>query len=149
MREEIVALLGGRVAEELEFQDITTGASSDLQRASSIAHDMVAKYGMSPALGTTSFDSGDEIYVGRNYERTGGEIDDEIRTVVQQAYEQCESILKTDFAKLQEVAEYLLANENMSRKQFEACMKGEFVPTQAESFFEGAGENQDASEENH
>ena len=150
MLEEIVALLGGRVAEALEFRDITTGASNDLQRASRIAHDMVAKYGMNEHLGAVSFDNGDEIFIGRDYERTkpysehiGGQIDEEVKEVIRAAYARCEEILKADYAKLTEVANYLLEHENMSRKQFEACMKGDFIPTQAESFFESAGEKKD------
>ena len=156
MRECIVSLLGGRVAEALEFNDISSGASNDLQRASSIARDMVVKYGMSERLGAVSYDEGDEIFVGRNYERTksyseatGSRIDEEMKRIIDEAYSCCENILKENYDKLREVAEFLLANETMSRKQFEACMKGEFVPTQAESFFEGAGEKQDTSEENH
>ena len=135
MREEIVALLGGRVAEALEFNDITTGASSDLKRASSIAHDMIAKYGMSERIGSVSYDNGDEIFVGRNYERTrsysertASDIDEEMKAVLDAAYTRCEDILKSNYSKLQEVAEYLLEHEYMSRKQFEACMKGEPIP---------------------
>ncbi len=150
MLEEIVALLGGRVAEALEFRDITTGASNDLQRASTIAHDMIAKYGMSEKLGAVSFDNGDEVFIGRNYERTksyseqtGGQIDEEVKEVIRASYVRCEEILKADYAKLTEVANFLLEHENMSRKQFEACMQGDFIPTQAESFFESAGEKKD------
>ena len=150
MRENIVSLLGGRVAEALEFDDVSIGASSDLQRASAIARDMVAKYGMSERLGAVSYDEGDEIFVGRNYERTkayseatGNRIDEEMKRIIDEAYCRCETILKENYDKLREVAEFLLANETMSRKQFEACMKGELVPAQAESFFEGAGETQE------
>ena len=145
MLEEIVSLLGGRVAEAIEFNDISTGASNDLQRASRIAHDMIARYGMSQRIGAVSYDNGDEIFVGRDYERTksyseqtGGLIDDEMKRVIDAAYVRCEKILRENYAKLKEVAEYLMEHETMSRKQFEACMKGEWIPTQAESFFEQA-----------
>ncbi len=142
MLEEIVSLLGGRVAEAIEFNDISTGASNDLQRASRIAHDMIARYGMSQRIGAVSYDNGDEIFIGRDYERTksyseqtGGQIDDEMKRVIDAAYVRCEKILRENYAKLKEVAEYLMEHETMSRKQFEACMKGEWIPTQAESFF--------------
>jgi cell division protease FtsH len=142
MREEIVALLGGRVAEQLEFNDISTGASNDLKRASAIAHDMIAKYGMSERIGSVSYDNGDEIFVGRNYgrtrscsERTASDIDQEMKAVLDAAYAQCEEILRTNYDKLREVAEYLLANEYMSRKQFEACMNSEPIP-ERESFLD-------------
>ena len=146
MREEIVALLGGRVAEQLEFNDISTGASNDLKRASSIAHDMIAKYGMSERIGSVSYDNGDEIFVGRNYgrtrsysERTAANIDEEMKVVLDAAYAQCEEILKANYGKLKEVAEYLLENEYMSRKQFEACMNGDPIP-ERESFLDTPNE---------
>lgn len=143
MRDEIVLLLGGRVAEKLEFDDISTGASNDLTRASKLAHDMVAKYGMSERIGAVSYDAGDEIFVGRDYERTkaysertAGEIDIEVKHLIDTAYAQCTQILKENFDKLHQISEYLLAHESMSRKQFEACMKGEEIPAEAESFFD-------------
>ena len=107
MRENIVSLLGGRVAEALEFDDVTTGASSDLQRATHLAHDMIAKYGMSERIGAGSYDNGDEIFVGRDYERTksysertGAEIDAEMKRVIDEAYARCETILKENYEKL-------------------------------------------------
>ena len=147
MREEIVALLGGRVAEALEFNDITTGASSDLKRASSIAHDMVAKYGMSERIGSVSYDNGDEIFVGRDYgrtrsysQRTAANIDEEMKAILDTAYARCEDILKANYAKLQEVAEYLLEHEYMSRKQFEACMQNAPIP-EREGFLDNSNTN--------
>ncbi len=143
MRERIVALLGGRVAEHLEFDDISTGASNDLKRASAIARDMIAKYGMSERLGSVSYDNDDEIFVGLNYERTrsyservAGEIDEEMKLIIDTAYAKCEQILKDNYDKLRDIAEYLLAHETMSRAQFLACMNGELVPEKAESLFE-------------
>ena len=141
MREDLVLLLGGRVAEQLEFDDITTGASNDLKRASTIAHNMIAKYGMSDRLGTVSYDNGDELFIGRDYERTksyseqtAAAIDSEMKAVMDIAYQRCEEILKANYDKLREVAEFLLVHEYMSRKQFEACMKNEPIPEAAEGF---------------
>ena len=122
---------------------MSTGASNDLQRATALAHDMVARFGMSDRIGAVSFDNGSEIFVGRDYERTkayseqtGAEIDDEIRHEISEAYSRCTDILKTNYDKLRQVAEFLLAHETMSRCQFEACMKGEPIPDEAEGFFE-------------
>ena len=92
MRDRIVVLLGGRVAEQLEFDDISTGASNDLQRATKLAHDMIAKYGMNERIGAVAYDDDSEIFVGRDYERTrsyseqtAAEIDAEVRKTVDQA----------------------------------------------------------------
>ena len=143
MCEEIVGLLGGRVAEHIVFDDISTGASNDLQRASRLAHDMIAKYGMSERIGTVSYDNGDEIFVGRDYERTkaysertGGEIDAEMKRVIDEAYAKCEAILTENREKLNQIASFLLEHETMSRRQFEACMNGEAIPDTAEGFFD-------------
>ncbi len=148
MREEIIALLGGRVAEQLVFEDVSTGASNDLRRATDFAHDMVARYGMSDRLGAVSFDSDGEIFVGRNYERTksyseqtASEIDSEVRRELEDAYARCTALLKTNYDKLCQVAEFLLAHETMSRAQFEACMQGQPIPETAESFFDSAAKN--------
>ena len=145
MREKIVALLGGRVAEQIIFDDISTGASNDLQRATRLARDMIAKYGMSDALGAVSYDDDGEIFVGRDYERTksyseqtAGAIDAEMKKVVDTAYARCTQLLRDNLAKLHEVAEFLLAHETMSHGQFVACMKGELIPEKAESLFDSA-----------
>lgn len=149
MREEIISLLAGRVAEQLEFDDISTGASNDLQRATNLAHDMIAKYGMSERIGAVSFDNGDEVFIGRDYERTksysektGGEIDAEIKRTIDEAYGRCTEILKEHYDKLTQIASFLLEHENMSRRQFEACMNNEAIPEQAESFFETVAETE-------
>lgn len=143
MHEEIVSLLGGRVAEAIEFNDISTGASNDLQRATHLAHDMIAKFGMSDRIGAVSYDNGDEIFVGLDYERTkayseqtGATIDAEMKRVIDEAYAKCEQLLRENYDKLKQVADFLLAHESMSRKQFEACMHGEAIPEAAEGFFE-------------
>ena len=131
MYEQIVGLLGGRVAEALFLQDISTGASNDIDRASKLARDMVARYGMCESLGTVSYTSGEEIFVGRDYEKTksysekvAGTIDDEVKDLIQRAYAQCEAILKRDEEKLQKVVQFLLANETMTGGQFADCMEG-------------------------
>ncbi len=143
MKEELIALLGGRVAEALEFKDITTGASNDLKRASAIARNMIARFGMNDAVGPVCYENDDEIFVGRDYERTksysedtASQIDKEMKIILEQAYARCEEILKEHYDKLHEVSAFLLANDYMSRKQFEACMKGEPIPETRESLLD-------------
>jgi len=128
MEEQIVSLLGGRVAEKLMLGDISTGASNDIQRASAIARKMVMAYGMSEAIGTISFETGhDEVFIGKtmaqakNYsEQTAARIDEEVKAIVDAAYRRCEEILREDTAALEAVAQFLLANESMSAEEFEA-----------------------------
>ena len=128
MEEEIVSLLGGRVAEALVLGDISTGASNDIQRASQIARRMVTVYGMSEALGAVSFETGhDEIFIGREMARSksyseavAAQIDAEVKRVIDAAYRRCEDILARDRDKLAEVADFLLRNETMSAEEFEA-----------------------------
>jgi cell division protease FtsH len=134
MFEEIVSLLGGRVAEALFLQDISVGASNDIDRASKLARDMVARYGMCEKLGTVSYLGGDEVFIGRDYqttkgysEKVAGTIDDEVKTLIDKAYDHCAQILRRDEAKLMAVVDFLLENETMSGPQFEDCMKGEAI----------------------
>jgi len=129
MFETIVALLGGRVAEQLRLNDISTGASNDIQRASAIARDMVSKYGMSPKLGTVSYGTDGEVFIGRDLEksksyseRVAGDIDEEVKALIDSAYARCTEILQANLDKLDAVAEYLLENETMDRADFEAMM---------------------------
>lgn len=140
MYEQIVSLLGGRVAEELVFEDVTTGASNDIDRASQLARDMVARYGMSKTLGTISYTSDDEVFIGGSYgktksysEKTAGTIDDEVKALMDEAYEKCKAILSENLGKLNEVADYLVAHEIMSGEQFAACMEGRDVDENAQS----------------
>ena len=135
MFEEIVSLLGGRIAEALELDDISTGASNDIQRATAIARDMAARYGMSKKLGTVSYENDSEIFVGRDYEKTksyservAGEIDEETKAVIDEAYAACKTILEEHRDKLRAVADFLLAHDTMNRDQFEACMEGREIP---------------------
>ena len=127
MVEEIVSLLGGRAAEMLKLGDISTGAGNDIQRATSLARRMVGTYGMSEKLGTTAFDSGsDEVFIGKSMghtrpysEQTAAVMDEEIRSIVDGAYEQAKAILREREDQLTAVAEYLLAHETMSSEEFE------------------------------
>ena len=133
MEEQIVSLLGGRVAEKLMLGDISTGASNDIQRASQIARKMVTVYGMSERLGSISFESGhDEIFIGRSMaqakpysEQVAAQIDEEVKAIVDAAYERCEAILTRDRRYLITVAEFLLAHETMSAEEFEAVFADE------------------------
>ena len=140
MYEEIVALLAGRVAEGLFVGDISVGASSDIDRASKLARDMIARYGMCEKLGTVSYLGGDEVFIGRDYqttkgysEKVAGTIDDEVKLLVDKAYAQCEQILKDNSGKLMEVTEFLLKNETMTGAQFEACMQGKQIGEASET----------------
>ena len=143
MYEYIVSALGGRIAEQLHMGDITTGASSDLQQATSIARRMVTIYGMSEKLGAVVYDDGGEIFVGKNYEhtvsysdRTAGTIDDEIKATIDRAYAQCTKLLTDHAEQLLAVSAFLLEHERMTRAQFEACMEGREIPESEESLFQ-------------
>ena len=128
MLQQIVSLLGGRAAEQLMLGDISTGASNDIQRATSLARRMVGTYGMSEKLGTVAFDAGsDEVFIGkymghtRPYsEKTAAEMDGEIRAIIDEAYQKAQDILRTYQKQLTEIAEYLLANETMNGDVFES-----------------------------
>jgi len=136
MKEEIVVLLGGRVAEQLIFNDISTGASNDIERATDIARSMITKYGMSKKLGPITFgESSNEVFIGRdmghvkNYsEKVAAQIDEEIFSVVQEGYEKVTEILSENIEKLHEVAKILLEKEKLSGEEFTAIMKGEYDP---------------------
>ena len=135
MFETIVGFLGGRVAEQLKLDDISTGASNDIQRATAIARDMVSKYAMSDSLGPVCYSSGNEVFIGRDYEKTksyseavAGRIDDEVQSILTAAYQKCTDSLKSHDDKLEAVASYLMAHNNMGRPQFEAVMEGKPIP---------------------
>ena len=130
MFEHIVELLGGRAAEEIVFRDITTGASNDIERASKTARDMVARYGMSKTIGTVSYHSEDEVFIGGSYgktksysEKVAGIIDDEVKAVIGSAYEKALELLKENRQKLDAVAEFLLKNESMTGEEFRTVME--------------------------
>ena len=131
MYEEIVTLLGGRVAEDLFIGDISVGASNDIERATKLAKDMVARYGMCEKLGTVSYLDGGEVFIGRDYQNTksysekvAATIDDEVKLLIDKAYAHCKQILSDHAEQLQKVTDYLLENESMTGEQFRACMEG-------------------------
>lgn len=128
MYSRIIVMLGGRVAEELMLDDISTGASNDIERATQIARDMVAKYGMSKVVGPVSFDDGGEVFLGRDYghsksysENTAAEIDAEIRRIMSEQYQAAVDIIKEHREQLIRVAELLLEKETISGEEFEEC----------------------------
>ena len=133
MLDIIVRALGGRVAEEIILDDISTGASSDIQHATSIARQMVTKYGMSERLGTVLYGSdhsSDEVFLGRDFssgknysEQTAASIDEEIRNIISASYDRCKDILTDHIDKLHFVAQFLLKNESMDEEQFKAAME--------------------------
>lgn len=135
MLDDLISLLGGRVAEALSLNDISTGASNDLQRATSICRDMVSKYGMSDELGPVVYsDDNNEVFLGKDYghvnnysEATSARIDEQIEKMMRKAYSQTESILKTHYDKLELVAETLIKNEKISGDQFTQLMKNGFI----------------------
>ena len=134
MFEDIVGLLGGRAAEEIVFRDITTGASNDIDRASDTARDMVARFGMSKRLGTISYLSDDEVFIGGSYgktrsysEQVAGQIDEEVKAVIDRAYDMAAQLLTTHREKLDAVAEFLLKHENMTGEQFKTLMEGQDI----------------------
>ena len=146
MYEEIVTLLAGRVAEALFVGDISVGASSDIDRATKLARDMVARYGMCERLGTVSYLDGGEVFIGRDYQTTksyseavAAVIDEEVKVLIDKAYAHCKKILEQNADKLHEVVEYLLAHENMTGEQFTACMEGREISASASatSLFDG------------
>ena len=132
MLEEIVVLLGGRVAEAVVLGDISTGASNDIERASEIARKMVTKYGMSDELGPIAFGTGhDEVFLGRDYssvknysETVAAKIDEVVGKIITDSYKKCQDILTTHNDKLKDVAEYLIANEKIGEKDFADLMSG-------------------------
>ena len=127
LEEHIAVCLGGRVAEQLVLGDISTGASSDIQKASSIARNMVTKYGMSEKLGTIAYTSeSNEVFIGRTMaqsrsysEEVAGLIDEEVKSIVDTAYRRCEDILSQRRSQLELTAQYLLAHEVMSGETFQ------------------------------
>ncbi len=139
MEEELVVLLGGRVAEKLIMDDISTGASNDIQRASDIARKMVTKYGMSDRLGPIDFSaSHDEVFLGRDFattnqlsQQTAALIDSEVKGLIDRAYQRCEEILQENMEVLHRLAQFLLENETMDNAQLEALYKGEEPPAPA------------------
>ena len=151
MEEDIVVCLGGRVAEALVLGDISTGASNDIEKATATARNMVRKYGMSEELGPINYGaSGGEVFIGRDMaqtkdysEATAAKIDSEVHRIITEGYKRTEDILNKYMDKLHEVAAYLMAHEKMSGEDFDAMMKGTFVP-EAEAQEEETSEDTEA-----
>ena len=127
MLQDIEVSLGGRIAEELVFDDITTGASQDIKQATRVARAMVTKYGMSDELGLVSYDSDEEVFIGRDFGHTktygedvAGKIDAEIKRIVDECYEKAKKIILDNRKVLDAAAELLLEKEKISREEFEA-----------------------------
>ena len=135
MREQILHLLGGRVAEMLTLDDISTGASNDIQRATDIARDMITKYGFSERLGTVNYSDSEEVFLGRDFtsskkysEEVAAEIDEEIRRMIGECLEDTKEILKAHMTELENVAQALLLVETLDGEQFERLFTGEVTP---------------------
>ncbi|MBQ9941073.1 MAG: ATP-dependent zinc metalloprotease FtsH [Clostridia bacterium] len=131
MLEDIVTLLGGRVAEKLVLEDISTGASNDIERASKIARTMIMRYGMSDTLGPIVYGTGhNEVFLGKEFsssrdysEKIAAQIDDEVLNIVKNAYANAEKILNEHMEKLHFIASYLIKHETMDAEQFERAMQ--------------------------
>ena len=142
MLEDIEVLLGGRVAEALVLDDISTGASNDIERATDTARKMVTKYGMSDRLGPIVFGSSEsnEVFLGRDFghtrnysEEVAAEIDEEINAIITGCYDKTREILSSHIDKLHAVAQYLFQNEKLDGEQFKALMEGREVPDASET----------------
>lgn len=131
MLNQIIIMLGGRVAEAITLDDISTGASNDIKRATAVARDMVTKYGMSEAMGPVSYDEGGEVFLGRDYghqkaysELTASEIDREVKEIITKQYKATEKILREHMAELTRVAEMLLDRETITGEEFLEAFNG-------------------------
>lgn len=148
MQEELVVLLGGRVAESLMLEDISTGASNDIERATKIARSMVTRYGFSEKLGTIVYGQADhEVFLGRDFnqsrnysETVAAEIDGEIREIIDNAYEQSGDILTAHRDQLINVAEYLITHEKIDGAEFKKLMEGEIVAEMVSDKFTDSAE---------
>ena len=135
MRERIIMLLGGRVAEEIFMDDISTGASNDIERATSVARNMVTKYGFSGKLGTVVYGSdNDEVFLGKDYghtrnysEAVAAQIDEEVKSIIDKAHNDCVELLNANSDKMHLLAKYLLKFEKIDGPDFEKLMRGELT----------------------
>lgn len=165
MLEEIVVLLGGRVAEAIILDDISTGASNDIERATNLVFSMITKYGMSEKLGPITYGSSDgEVFLGKEFghnktysEETAAKIDSEVKEYITDGYEKTEKILREHIDQLHIVAKFLFEHEKMSGEQFSFAMEGKEIPVEedeadsftddAESEAESETESTDTSDE--
>ena len=161
MLDDIVSLLGGRVAEQIIFNDISTGASNDIQRATETARNMITKYGMSEKLGPIAFGSdNDEVFLGKNYTHTrnysetvAAAIDEEVEKIINNAYKRTETILKEHIDQLHIVSEALIKLEKIDKEQFESLMITGALPDEkieetVEIIAEETVDNKDTTENN-
>ncbi|HHX73044.1 MAG TPA: AAA family ATPase, partial [Clostridiales bacterium] len=154
MKDEIVSLLGGRVAEKIFLDDISTGASNDIQRATDLARKMVTKYGMSDSLGPIRFGSDhEEVFLGRDFsaapnysQEVAATIDREIKAMIQEAYERAEDLLRKHSDKVQYVTDYLLEHEKMEADVFRAVFEGDPSAKEEDSAKEDSSAEKDSSE---
>ena len=153
MIDTIKHLLGGRVAEELKLDDISTGASNDLERATGIARQMITKYGFSEKLGPVSFSSSDEVFLGRDFstrqnysEHVAAEVDEEIKKLLEECYSETRRILKENDDAFERVAQALLLVETIDGNQFERLFAGEITPE--DLLAEVESENKEIAEKN-
>ncbi len=157
MEQDIVMSLGGRCAEMIIFKDLSTGASSDIKNCTKIASNMVTKYGMSEKLGSVVYGEehyGDEVFIGKGFsskgysDKTAAEIDEEIRRIVDEAYDKCMKILTEHIDKLEYVAQFLLKYETMDGEQFAAVMSNDPAPSFEEIEAINADKRRKSEEEN-
>ncbi|MDD6194384.1 MAG: ATP-dependent zinc metalloprotease FtsH [Lachnospiraceae bacterium] len=140
MMQDIVVSLGGRVAEELIFDDITTGASADIKHATQVAKDMVTKYGFSSTVGPINYNNDeDEVFIGRDLAHTRGygeqvatTIDGEVKRIIEEAYAKATALIKENHRVLEDCAKLLLEKEKIGREEFEALFSGEPIPQPSE-----------------
>lgn len=138
--DSIVSALGGRVAEELVFNEITTGAAGDIRHCTTMAHAMVVSYGFSDKIGMVDYGAGGEVFIGRDFstqkgysEEKAAEIDIEVHRIISEAHARCKTILSEHRKQLDDVAEYLLRNETMDADTFLKVYNGEMVPDKSEN----------------
>lgn len=132
MLQHIIVALGGRVAEEIVFDDITTGASADIKKATQIARDMVTKYGFSDSIGMISYDNGDEVFIGRDWGQTRNysegiarKIDDEVKLIIDECHERARKIINENSDILHKTAKLLLEKEKINREEFEILFENQ------------------------
>ena len=136
MKHRIMVSLGGRIAESIIFEDITTGASSDIQKATEIARSMVVRYGMSDKLGMINYENdGDEVFIGRDLahtkpysDKTAAAIDEEVRAIIDECYKEAEKILREHEKVLHEVSKLLIEKERITREEFEKTFENAMNP---------------------
>lgn len=140
MEEDIVVCLGGRAAEALVLDDISTGASNDIEKATETARAMVTRYGMSDVVGPINYAGGQEVFIGRDMghakdfsDATSAEIDREVHRIITEAYDKIKDILTEYMPQLHSVAQYLMKHEKMNGETFDSIMNGTYVEPVEES----------------